>query len=82
MAERPDRYRNAIAPHIYVNGAYDGIAFNKALGAVELFRIAPTITSESSLRDPFGHLWVLLSWKEHIVPSEIERRGSALLGVS
>ena len=41
MAERPDRYRNAIVPHIYVNGASDAIAFyNKAFGAVELFRIA------------------------------------------
>jgi len=41
MAERPDRYRNAIVPHIYVNGASDAIAFYiKAFGAVELFRIA------------------------------------------
>ena len=41
MAERPDRYRNAIVPHIYVNGASDAIAFyNKAFGALELFRIA------------------------------------------
>jgi len=41
MAERPNRYRNAIVPHIYVNGASDAIAFyNKAFGAVELFRIA------------------------------------------
>ena len=41
MAARPDRYRNAIVPHIYVNGASDAIAFyNKAFGAVELFRVA------------------------------------------
>src|SRR5204862_7140974 len=41
MVERPDRYRNAIVPHIYVNGASDGIAFYKrAFGAIELFRIA------------------------------------------
>jgi hypothetical protein len=41
MAKRPERYRNAIVPHIYVDGASDGIAFyEKAFGAVELFRIA------------------------------------------
>ena len=38
---RPDRYRNAIVPHIYVDGASYGIAFYKrAFGAVELFRMA------------------------------------------
>jgi len=41
MTIRPDRYRNAIVPHIYVEGAADGIAFYKrAFGAVELFRMA------------------------------------------
>ena len=41
MTIRPDRYRNAIVPHIYVDGASDGIAFYKrAFGAVELFRMA------------------------------------------
>src|SRR6266404_9516474 len=41
MTKRPDRYRNAIVPHIYVDGASDAIAFYKrAFGAVELFRIA------------------------------------------
>jgi cytoskeletal protein CcmA (bactofilin family) len=34
------RYRNAIVPHIYVDGASEGIAFYKrAFGAVELFRM-------------------------------------------
>jgi PhnB protein len=33
----------------------------------------------ASLRDPFGHVWVLLSWKEDIDPDEVERRGNALL---
>jgi len=37
----PDRYRNAIVPHIYVDGAADAIAFyERAFGASELFRIA------------------------------------------
>src|ERR1700704_2553661 len=41
MTLRPERYRNAVVPHIYVDGASDGIAFYKrAFGAVELFRIA------------------------------------------
>jgi PhnB protein len=148
MVERPQRYRNAIVPHIYVDGASDAIDFYKrALGAVELFRIAgpkgrilhaeisicgsvvmigdpddrlygepralgrctaglhvflndnqallqraveagaeaiqaPTDmfygASSASLRDPFGHVWVLLSWKEDLDPAEMERRGNAL----
>jgi PhnB protein len=147
--ERPVRYRNAIIPHIYVDGASDGIAFYKrAFGAEELFRIAypngrilhaeisicdsvvmigdpddklyaeprklgrctaglhifvednaallrraveagaeqiqpPTDmfygASSASVRDPYGHVWVLLTWKEDLDPREMERRGNALL---
>jgi len=41
MTVRPDRYRNAIVPHIYVEGASDAIAFyERAFGAEELLRIA------------------------------------------
>ena len=41
MVERPNQYRNAIVPHIYVDRASGAIAFyNKAFGAVKLFRIA------------------------------------------
>jgi PhnB protein len=146
MTTRPDRYRNAIVPHIYVDGASNGIDFYKrAFGAVELFRIAdpngrimhaeisicgstvmigdpddrlygepkrlgrctaglhiflddneallrravaagaeeiqpPTDmfygASSASLRDPFGHVWVLLSWKEDLNPAEIEQRAN------
>jgi PhnB protein len=149
MTQRPERYRNAIVPHIYVDPAADAIAFYKrAFGAVELFRIAhpngrilhaelaicdsvimigdpddrfygepralgrctaslhiflddnaallrraveagaeeiqpPTDmfygASSASLRDPFGHVWVLLSWKEDLAPAEMERRGNASL---
>lgn len=148
MAERPRRYRNAIVPHIYIEGASDAIAFYKhAFGAIELFRIvrpdgrvmhaeisirgsvimvgdpddelygepqalgrcsaslhimiddneallqraveagaeqiqAPTEmfygASSASLRDPFGHVWVLLSWREDPDPTEIERRARAV----
>jgi len=149
LANRPERYRNAIVPHIYVDRAADAIAFyERALGAVELFRVAhpdgrilhaeitiagsavmigdpdeklygdprtlgrcsaslhifvddnaallrraveagaqqiqpPTDlfygANSASLRDPFGHVWVLLSWKEDLDPAEIVRRGSAFL---
>ena len=149
MTKRPDRYRNAIVPHIYVEGASDAIAFYKrAFGAEELFRIArpdgkilhaeisicgsvlmigdpgdnlygeprvlrgctaslhiltddnkallgraveagakvvqpPTDmfygANSASVRDPYGHVWVLLSWQEDLDPAEMERRGNALL---
>jgi PhnB protein len=149
VIDRPDRYRNAIVPHIYVDGAAEAIAFYKrAFGAVELFRIAdrdgtilhaeisiagsvvmigdpdeklygdprvlgrcttslhifvddnaallqraidagaetiqpPTDmfygANSASVRDPFGHVWVLLSWKEDLAPAEMERRGNAFL---
>jgi PhnB protein len=32
--------------------------------------------SSASVRDPFGHVWVLLTWKEDLDPAEIERRGN------
>jgi len=142
---KPERYRNAIVPHIYVAGASRGIVFyERAFGAAELFRIAradgsivhaelsiggsvimigdpddklydeprmlgrctaglhiftddneslfrqaidagaepiqsPTDmfygASSASVRDPFGHVWVLLTWKEDLSPAEMERRG-------
>jgi len=147
MPLRPERYRNAIVPHIYVDGASDAIAFyQRAFGAVELFRIArpdgrilhaelsicdsvimigdpdnklygepralgrctaglhiflddnaallrraieagaeqiqpPTEmfygASSASVRDPFGHVWVLLTWRQDLAPEEMERRGKA-----
>jgi PhnB protein len=35
--------------------------------------------NSASVRDPFGHIWVLLTWKEDLDPAEMERRGNALL---
>jgi PhnB protein len=35
--------------------------------------------SSASVRDPFGHVWVLLMWKEDLDPAEMERRGKAFL---
>jgi PhnB protein len=145
MTTRPDRYRNAIVAHIYINGAAQAIDFyRRAFGAVELFRITgsdgkivhaeiaicdsevmlgdpderlyaeprklgrctaglhiflddnaallqravdagseliqpPTDmfygASSASVRDPCGHVWVFLSWKEDLEPAEMERRG-------
>jgi PhnB protein len=148
--KRPDRYRNAVVAHIYVDGAAEAIDFyRRAFGAKELFRVAgkngkilhgeiaicgcvvmigdPGDTglygeprqlggctaglhimvddneallrrataagakevqpvtdmfygaSAGSVCDPFGHVWVLLSWKEDPDAAEIERRGAALL---
>ena len=144
---RPARYRDAIVPHIYIDGAAEGIAFyQRAFGAEELLRIArpdgrilhaelsicgstimlgdpddklyaepkalgrtsaglhilvddnaallrravaagarevqaPTEmfygASSASLQDPFGHVWVLLTWKEDLTPAEMERLGKA-----
>jgi len=149
MIERPARYRNTVVPHIYVDGASDGIVFyDRAFGAVELLRVnrpdgkilhaeisicgslvmigdpddklyaepralgrctaslhifsddneallrraveagaeeiqPPTDlfygANSASVRDPFGHVWVLLTWKQDLEPAEIERRGNALL---
>jgi PhnB protein len=149
MALRPNRYRDAIVPHIYVARASDAIAFYKrAFGAEELFRIAGpdgkilhaeisicnsvlmigdpddklygeprklggctaslhVFTDDNaallqraveagaeqiqppremfygaksaSLRDPFGHVWVLLTWMEDLPPDEMERRGYTFL---
>jgi PhnB protein len=149
MHARPERYRNAIVPHIYVDGAAKGIEFyERAFGAKELFRIAhpdgrilhaelsicgSTVmigdpegklygeprnlggctaslhilssdnealyrraveagaegiqqpadlfygASSASVRDPYGHVWILLTWKEDLTPSEMEQRGNAFL---
>ena len=145
MTLRPDRYRNAVVPHIYIDGAAKAITFyGTAFGAKELFRIAlpsgkivhselsigdsivmigdpddklygepkalgrctaglhlmvednvdfvrraiaagaeeiqpPTEmfygANSASIRDPFGHVWVVLTWREDLSPSEMQRRG-------
>jgi PhnB protein len=150
MAMRPKRYRDAVVPHIYIDGAARAIQFYKdAFGAAELFRIArpdgrilhaelsihgSTVmlgdpddrlyaeprqvgrctaglhllvddnaavmrravqagceliqapvdmfygASSASVRDPFGHVWVLLTWQEDLEPDEMERRAKNALG--
>jgi PhnB protein len=50
-------------------------------GATTIQRSTNTFyrANSASVRDPFGHVWVLLSWKEDLEPAEMERRGNALL---
>ena len=36
--------------------------------------------NSASVRDPFGHVWVLLTWREDLPPTEMERRGRATFG--
>jgi PhnB protein len=150
MPLRPARYRDAVVPHIYVDGAAEAVEFyRRAFGAEELLRIArpdggivhaelsvcgatvmlgdPTAAiygdprrlgactaglhlfvednaavlrraveagceavqaptkmfygaSSASLRDPFGHVWVLLTWEEDLDRREMERRARAPSG--
>lgn len=144
MVMRPTRYRDAVVPHFYVDGAGAAIGFyRQAFDATELFRIekpdghilhaelaiyGSTVmlgdpddrlygqpskvgrctaglhlfvddnaaamaravkagceaiqdpvdmfygANSASVRDPFGHVWVLLTWKEDLDPQEMERR--------
>ncbi|HEY4130942.1 MAG TPA: VOC family protein [Gemmatimonadaceae bacterium] len=149
---RPERYRNAVVAHIYIDGAARAIDFYRnAFGAEELFRITrpdgkilhaeisisgsmimlgdpdnrlyaeprtvgrctaglhlfvddnaallrravdvgaeqiqpPTEmfygANSASLRDPFGHVWVLLTWTEDLSSAEMERRGKQFFAQS
>lgn len=38
--------------------------------------------NSASVRDPFGHVWVLLTWQEDPEPAEIEERGRLFLAAS
>jgi PhnB protein len=51
-----------------------------AAGAEEVQPVTDMFYGASAgvVRDPFGHVWVLLSWKEDPDAAEIERRGAAL----
>ena len=62
-----DRVMSLCAPNI-VSGATE-------IQPMEMFYGA----NSASVRDPFGHVWVLLSWKQDLDPAEMERRGNALL---
>jgi PhnB protein len=36
--------------------------------------------NSATLRDPYGHVWVLLSWKEDLEPAEMEHRAKRFFG--
>jgi PhnB protein len=38
--------------------------------------------NSASLRDPFGHVWVLLTWTEDLSSAEMERRGKQFFAQS
>jgi len=67
--------------HIFPN---DNAALLRRAVAADAVQIQPPTdmfygANSASVRDPFGHVWVLLTWKEDLAPAEIERRGKALL---
>jgi PhnB protein len=67
--------------HIFVDG--NAALMQRAVSAGAEPIQAPTEmfygANSASVRDPFGHVWVLLSWREDLEPAEMERRGKALL---
>jgi len=74
--------RTTASLHIFTD---DNVALLRRAVAAGAEQIQPPTdlfygANSASLRDPFGHVWVLLSWKDDLPPDEIERRGNALLG--
>jgi PhnB protein len=63
--------------HIFVDD--NAAALARAVDAGCAALQAPTEmfygASSASVRDVFGHVWVLLTWKEDLSPAEMERRG-------
>ncbi|MGH8316462.1 MAG: VOC family protein [Steroidobacteraceae bacterium] len=67
--------------HIFVD---DNVALLRRAAAAGCQEVQPPTemfygANSASFRDPFGHVWVLLSWKEDLEPAEMERRGNELL---
>jgi PhnB protein len=67
--------------HIIVDDNAALMSRATAAGATEVQPVTPMFygATSGSVRDPFGHVWVLLSWKEDLPEAEIQRRGDALL---
>jgi PhnB protein len=67
--------------HIFVED--NAAALRRAVEAGAQQIQAPTQmfygASSATLRDPFGHVWVLLSWQEDLEPAEMARRGREFL---
>jgi PhnB protein len=65
--------------HIFVDD--NAALMQRAVKAGAAMVQAPTKmfygANSASVRDPFGHVWVLLTWEEDLEPAEMERRGKA-----
>lgn len=67
------------ALHIF---AHDNVALQSRAASAGCEVIQPITdmfygARSGSVRDPFGHVWVLLSWMEDLDPGEIEQRARA-----
>jgi hypothetical protein len=84
MTTRPERCRNAMVPTFMSMGPRTASPYcggrsrrvPKKSNHTDTFYGASSV----SVGDPFGHVWVLLSWKEDLDPAEMERRGKEFLG--
>lgn len=78
---RAIRERLGASSHIVVDDNRALLERAVGTGATEIQRPTDIFydANSASLLDPFGHVWVLLSWRENIDPDEIERRGNALM---
>lgn len=47
----PEQYKQAVSPHIMIDGAAEAITFYTAAFDA----------SEHLIRDPFGHVWIFLT---------------------
>lgn len=76
--------RMSASLHIFVDDNHALLERAVGTGATEIQPPTDMFygANPASLRDPFGHVWVLLSWREDIDEAEIERRGNALMSSS
>lgn len=71
---------SCVGLHVYVENV-DSISQNAlAAGAVELQPLQDMFYGDrqTTLRDPFGHVWVLLTHQEDVAPEEIVSRAEKL----
>ena len=68
---------------LHIFSADNDQLFKRAVGAGAEAIQPPTEmfygASSASVRDPFGHVWVILTWEEDLAPAEMERRGRRAL---
>jgi PhnB protein len=73
---------SSVGLHIYIDKVDDYFAQAVHAGAEPLQPVQDMFYGDRMgiLKDPFGHIWVLLTHKEDVTPEEIKRRGEAMLG--